>query len=190
MPAPHSNGNSTVSERTRAGGIGSKKVDVTWATEEAGLLLGVSVKTINFRDRRSGNFQKNLTNRRGDLLFESVTLHRRFPYAVLGGFLFLDIGAASDDTEKRNSTFVNAHKRLELFTGRDDPQGRDEQYERLHICLLDLADPKSPAATVYLAGEPDLPLTWAESFDSLLSLLARRNPDHYEFKADGSLGRA
>ena len=50
-------------------------------------MLALSVKSINFRDRRSRNFQKNLTNRRGDMLFESVTLHRRFPYAVLGGLL-------------------------------------------------------------------------------------------------------
>ena len=38
-------------ERRLAGGIGAKKVDVTWATEESGLLLGISVKTISFRDR-------------------------------------------------------------------------------------------------------------------------------------------
>ena len=82
-------------ERRMAGGIGAKKVDVTWATEESGLLLAISVKSINFRDRRSRNFQKNLTNRRGDMLFESVTLHRRFPYAVLGGFLFLDKDAGA-----------------------------------------------------------------------------------------------
>ena len=37
-------------ERRLAGGIGAKKVDVTWATEESGLLLGISVKTIYFRD--------------------------------------------------------------------------------------------------------------------------------------------
>ena len=67
-----------------AGGIGAKKVDVTWATEEGGLLLGVSIKTINFRDRKTGNFQKNLTNRRGDMLFEAVTLHRRFPLCRVG----------------------------------------------------------------------------------------------------------
>ncbi|MGE7204682.1 hypothetical protein ACQKJZ_03270 [Sphingomonas sp. NPDC019816] len=55
-------------ERRMAGGIGAKKVDVTWATEESGLLLGISIKTINFRDSRTRNFQKNLTNRRGDML--------------------------------------------------------------------------------------------------------------------------
>ena len=60
-------------ERRLAGGIGAKKVDVTWATEESGLLLGISVKTISFRDQKTRNFQKNLTNRRGDMLIEAVT---------------------------------------------------------------------------------------------------------------------
>ena len=61
------------------GGIGAKKVDVTWATAEAGLILGVSVKTINWKDKKSANYQKNVTNRRGDLLFEAVTLPSAFP---------------------------------------------------------------------------------------------------------------
>ena len=94
------------------GGIGAKKVDVTWATEEGGLLLGISIKGINFRDGRSKNFRKNLTNRRGDMLFEAVTLHRRFPYAVLGGLFFLDHEAKYDATARRRSTFVNAHARF------------------------------------------------------------------------------
>jgi hypothetical protein len=72
-------------ERRMAGGIGAKKVDVTWATEASGLLLGISIKTINFRDTKTKNFQKNLTNRRGDMLIEAVTLHRRFGRLVLPG---------------------------------------------------------------------------------------------------------
>src|SRR5438876_7808211 len=70
-------------ERRMSGGIGAKKVDVTWATEESGLVLAVSIKSINWKDKKTNNYQKNLTNRRGDMLFEAVTLHRRFPFAVL-----------------------------------------------------------------------------------------------------------
>jgi len=92
-------------ERRLAGGIGAKKVDVSWATEESGLMLAVSIKTISFKDARSANFQKNLINRRGDMLIEAVTLHRRFPYAVLVGLLFLDKEAEKDATERRRSTF-------------------------------------------------------------------------------------
>lgn len=172
-------------ERRMAGGIGAKKVDVTWATEDAGLLLGVSIKTINFRDNRTKNFQKNLTNRRSDMLFEAVTLHRRFPYAVLAGLFFLDIGAAADGTERRNSTFINAHSRLRLFTGRDDPGDRDEQYERLYIVLLE-ASSANARFEVYRVGDSKTPVTMSDVLDELIETVAIRNPDFYEYR-DGSL---
>lgn len=166
-------------ERRMAGGIGAKKVDVTWATEESGLLLAISIKTISFRDKKSGNFQKNLTNRRGDMLIEAVTLHRRFPYAVLAGVLFLDRGAESDGTAKRRSTFVNAHTRLKLFTGRNDPAGRDEQYESLHLVLID-ASSFHANVSVYAVGESTKSVTLEQVFDDLVQQVADRNPDFYE----------
>lgn len=170
-------------ERRMAGGLGAKKVDVTWATEESGLLLGISVKTINFRDSKTRNFQKNLVNRRGDMLMEAVTLHRRFPYAVLAGLFFLDSEAASDGTDKRRSTFLNAHARLQLFTGRNDPAGREEQFERFYLILLDSAQLTLRAFQV---GAPDRELALADMLDDLLSLVAQRNPDFYELR-DGRL---
>ena len=166
-------------ERRMAGGIGAKRVDVTWATEESGLLLAISVKSINFRDQRSRNFQKNLTNRRGDMLFESVTLHRRFPYAVLGGLLFLDKDAEHDATQKRRATFLNAHDRLRLFTGRSDPAGRDEQYEQLYIALMD-ATPFAATVRIFLAGDPETEVPITEAINSLVAAVAERNSDFYE----------
>lgn len=162
-----------------AGGLGAKKVDVTWATEESGLLLGISVKTINFRDRQSGHFQKNLTNRRGDMLFEAITLHTRFPYAVLAGFLFLDKDAATDGTTQRKSTFLNAHDRLLIFTNRPDPGGRGEQYERLYLPLLD-ASPSSPSAKTYAVGEPKKAVSLDDVMTELVELVAERNSDFHE----------
>ncbi|MCL4292005.1 MAG: hypothetical protein KJ056_03100 [Acidimicrobiia bacterium] len=150
------------------------------------MLLALSIKSINFRDNRTGNFQKNLTNRRGDLLYEAVTLHRRFPYAVLAGFLFLDHGAATDDTPTRRSTFLNADSRLRLFDGRDDPAGRDEQYERLYIVLLD-ATPLPARWEVYRVGRPTDPVALADILDDVIALVAQRNPDFYE--SDGGFLR-
>lgn len=167
-------------ERRMAGGIGAKRVDVTWATDESGLLLGISIKTINFRDPSTKNFQKNLTNRRGDMLFEAVTLHRRFPYAVLAGFFILDKGAAEDGTEKRSSTFENAHTRFRLFTGREDPAGRDEQYERLYILLLDAVPPFAGTVQAFEAGASDKARALEAIFDELVRLVAERNSDFYE----------
>lgn len=177
---------SSGAERRMSGGIGAKKVDVTWATEESGLILAVSVKTINFRDGKTKNFQKNLINRRGDMLMEAVTLHRRFPYAVMAGLLFFDVGAASDGTNRRRSTFDNAHTRLRIFTGRADPTGRDEQYEQLYMLLLD-ANPFNPSVSAHLVGDPT-PLELGAAFDSLVELVAIRNSDFYE-AVDGSIRR-
>jgi hypothetical protein len=185
-------------ERRMAGGIGAKKVDVTWATEESGLLLGLSVKSINFRDIRrkkrsdgtvevkEGSFQKNLVNRRGEMLYEAVTLHRRFPYAVLGGFLFLDKDAALDGTERRNSTYENAHIKFSMFDGRDDPAGRDEQYEQLYIVLLD-ATPFGAKWQTYRVGDLEHELPLSEVFDAILLAISERNPDFYEVTPQGSL---
>jgi len=173
-------------ERRMAGGIGAKKVDVTWATEVSGLLLGISVKTINFRDPKTKNFQKNLTNRRGDMLIEAVTLHRRFPYAVLAGLFFLDSGAATDNktsadgSTKRRSTFINAHQRLQLFDGRNDPHDRDEQFERFYILLVE-ASPEQSVVKAFRVGKPDEPVKLDDLLDDLLRLVANRNPDFYEF---------
>lgn len=174
-------------ERRMAGGIGAKKVDVTWSTEESGLLLAISVKSINFKDLKTGNYQKNLTNRRGDMLSEAVTLHRRFPYAVLVGFFLFDQGAASDVTDTRRSTFLNAHQRLRLFTGRNDPAGRDEQFERLYIVLHN-ADSSAPEVQIFLAGEPSKAISLRDAIDDWMQLVVERNTDFYEF-VDGKLKR-
>jgi len=179
LPLPTKTKKTSGAERRMAGGIGAKKVDVSWATEESGLLFAISVKSINFRDARTKNFQKNLINRRGDALIEAVTLHRRFPYAVLACFFFLDKDAAKDNTPKRRSTFLNAHSRLRIFTGRSDPSGRDEQYERMYLLLLD-AERTSAQVKTYAVGNPSHVLNLETVFDELLALVAERNPDFYE----------
>lgn len=187
-PAPPGLLGTSGAERRMAGGIGAKKVDVTWATEESGLLLGISVKSINFRDVKTNNFQKNLINRRGDMLIEAVTLHRRFPYSVLVGFVFLDKEAAADNTARRRSTVENAHARLRLFTGREDPAGRDEQYERMYLVLLN-ANPFRSSTTIYRVGDPKTKVSLNDIFTDLLSLVAERNPDFYEC-VNGNLRKA
>jgi len=165
-------------ERRVSGGIGAKKVDVTWATPESGLILAISIKTINSRDQRTGNFQKNLINRRGDMLMEAVTLHRRFPYAVLCGIMFLDIAATSDGTSRRQSTFINAHTRLKLFTGRNDPAGRDEQFERLYLATFDAANLSGPFQ-FFAVGDPTIRISTVTMTTELLDLVAIRNSDLY-----------
>lgn len=179
LPAPNERGRSGGAERRVAGGIGAKKVDVTWATEESGLILAISVKTILFRDQKTQNYQKNLTNRRADMLNEAVTLHRRFPYAVLAGFLVLDAGAAADGTSRRRSTFENVGPRFRLFTGRNDPAGRDEQYERFYVALLDTT-PALPTLRAFAVDDLETEVPLERMFDDLVQIVGERNFDLYE----------
>lgn len=195
LPKSHDAPGPSGSERRMAGGIGAKKVDVSWSTDTSGLILALSAKrhsetsskSINFPDARTANFQKNLTNRRGDMLYEAVTLHRRFPFAVIAGFLFLDERAGSDGSARRNSTLANAHQHLRLFTGRRDPGSREEQLERVYVVQYDVTN--TPTIVARQAGWLNgPPVTLDETIDELMELVAERNDDLYEVK-DGRIKR-
>jgi hypothetical protein len=177
-------------ERRMAGGIGAKKVDITWSKEESGLLIAFSIKSINFKDAKTKNYQKKLTNRRRDLLFESITLHRRFPFSVLVGLFFFDEEAKRDHTATRRSTFENAHERLELFTGRVDPTGRDEQYEHLYVGLLGICvnDTTKSFCEFYRVGNLKDVLSLDDVLSESLRTLLVRNADLYEIE-DGKVQR-
>jgi len=148
MPSDPGEGGVSGAERRMAGALGAKKVDVTWATEQSGLMLALSIKTINFSP------SNNLTNRRGDMLYESVTLHRRFPFSVLGGFMFF-----AYDTD--DHLIDRAHALMKIFIGLVDP------------------NPFNPRVKIREAGRPDDELALEQIFDTLMILLAERNPDFY-----------
>lgn len=69
--------------------------------------------------------------------------------------------------------------RLKLFTGRSDPAGRDEQYERMYVVLLD-ANTFKPNYRAYAVGDPKNVRTLESIFDELITIVADRNPDFYQ----------
>ena len=85
---------------------------------------------------------------------------------------------AADGSAQRSSTFRNAHRAFRIFTGRSDPAGRDEQYERFYFGLVK-ATPFHANVTFTLAGEPDQPVTLDHALDALLRLVVERDPDFY-----------
>lgn len=174
-------------ERQFAGGIGAKRVDVSYATEEDGLILaGTEGKSISFPDGRTHNYQKNLTNRRGDLLAEATTLHQRFPYAVIGGVFLFDEGADRDGTRRRPSTVTTAHEYFRAFDQRSSQSNAVEKFEALGIVLYRATEPI--ACRYYDAGQPDAERPLGSFFQRLLELerIAERNPDRFRY-ADGKL---
>jgi hypothetical protein len=119
-------------ERTFQGGLGPKKVDVTYSDEQHGLLLAVSIKTINFAP-----FGKNLKNRFGDLCTEAITLHMRFPYSVVCMLFAFPEGADQDLTAgRRLSTFQRASRLLATISGREEYTDPGEKFENVTLMLF------------------------------------------------------
>lgn len=174
-------------EKQYPGGLGAKKVDVSFGNDTAGLLMGLSIKSIaNFPDPKTGNYRKNLTNRRGDMMFEATTLHMRFPYAVLGGLIILHAGALRDSKGKARTTFQRTHFIFRTFNLRSSHTDAPEKFEHLAVAIYH-DDPVS--VEIHLIGEENRTVPIEEFLDRLGTTLAERNPDHFEF-IDGQLIKA
>ena len=169
------------SETRIAGGLGDKKVDVTYATAHAGLVLGISVKTITTKDKKTGNFQKNLQNRKADLIFEVTTLHKRFPYAVVGGIVFLPGAADVDNAQSKSrlSTFTRAHQLLKIFNRRSGTRNEDEKFEYLAVGLFE-EDP--PSYRLFEAGDPKKIIDLNGFLSTLIEIVAERNPEDFIYQ--------
>jgi hypothetical protein len=176
-----SEGKPSGAERRIAGGLGDKKVDVTYTSEHAGLVLAISVKTISWADQKTKNFQKNLQNRKADLIFEVTTLHKRFPYSVVGGLLLLYQDAKTDNSSSKSrvSTFTRAHQLLKMFNNRTGTRNEDTRFEYLAIGLYK-EDPVS--CELYEAGEPGKVISFEDFVSRLLSVVAERNPEDFIFE--------
>lgn len=167
-------------EKRIAGGLGDKKVDVTYATDRAGLVLGISIKTISFPDAKTRNYQKNLQNRKADMPFEVTTLHKRFPYAVVGGLFFLYDEARHDNVgQARISTFERAHQVFKIFNRRAGHRNEEAKFEFLSVGLYG-SDP--PGYELFEAGDPKKKVSLGSFFNELLALVAERNPEQFVFQ--------
>src|SRR5439155_17728926 len=119
-------------ERVFQGGLGPKKVDVTYADERHGLLLAVSIKSISVPP-----FGKNLKNRFADLCTEAITLHMRFPYSVICALFAFPSPADADVTPGRPiSTFRRAMRLLATISGRANYADPGEKFESITLMLF------------------------------------------------------
>jgi hypothetical protein len=160
-------------ERAFQGGLGPKKVDVSYADEQHGLQLAVSIKTIT-----SFPYGKNLKNRFYDLCPEGITLHLRFPYSVICALFCLPSPANEDATDRKSSTFERSRKLLSTISGRREYTDPGEKFENIVMLLF---QSRSDDLTVVpwvrlietITGRE---LTEPQYFDSIRQIYNRRNP--------------
>ncbi|HEY2838119.1 MAG TPA: hypothetical protein VGJ26_03150 [Pirellulales bacterium] len=161
-------------ERAFQGGLGPKKVDVSYADEQHGLKLAVSLKSIT-----SPPFGKNLKNRFYDLCPEGITLHLRFPYSVICAIFCLPNAANEDITPGRSvSTFQRARALLATIAGRRDYTDPGEKSENITMLLFQpqTSDGEdSPWVRLYDAAS-NREMTELEYFNAIRQLYNQRNP--------------
>ena len=160
-------------ERAFQGGLGPKKVDVTYADERHGLMLAVSIKSIT-----APPFGKNLKNRFADLCTEAITLHMRFPYSVVGGLFAFPVMADQDVTlGRRTSTFRRAMKLLATTSGRENYTDPGEKFETVTMMLFQPLTTETPIPTARLF-DAITEVEFAEQayYKRLKDLFHRRNP--------------
>ncbi len=160
-------------EKEFYGGLGGKRVDVSYSDERHGLIQAVSVKSICFPP-----FGKNLKNRFGDLCTEAITLHMRFPYATVCMFFAFPHDADGDKTARRvHSTFRRAIRMLATVSGRSGYTDAGEKFENITLLLFKplRSESDSPSFKLFdaITGKP---LTENQYFKKLLELHDLRNP--------------
>ncbi|MBK6941511.1 MAG: hypothetical protein IPH13_15135 [Planctomycetes bacterium] len=115
---------------------GPKKLDVNYSTPELGLGLGLSIKTINFRDGTTKRYTKNYSRVDNELRAEAKDYHERQPYSVLVAIVFLP----SDATQcggSEASSFGQAVKYFRVRSERTGPRDEEEKFERIFVALYD-----------------------------------------------------
>jgi hypothetical protein len=88
---------------------GGKSLDVGVVDERQYLLLDLSIKTFNFKDRNTTNYRKNYTGRFYELLGEELDLRRRYRWATLVALVFLPEDSVDDSSP---SSFAHAVRQL------------------------------------------------------------------------------
>ncbi len=123
-------------QESRSGSAsGLKKLDVNYSNPQIGLGLGVSIKTLNFKDEMTGRYTKNVKRLDGELRAEAQDYHVRQPFSVLAALVFLPQDAAFDSAAK--SSLRHTWEVFERRAGRKSTTNEASLFERIWICVYD-----------------------------------------------------
>ncbi|MBX6370463.1 MAG: hypothetical protein IRZ04_21035 [Rhodospirillales bacterium] len=164
---------------------GYKRLDVNYSTAKLGLALGVSIKTLNFRDAGSDRYTKNYTRIDNELRAEADDYHERQPYSVLVAVIFLPADACDDGRRGNPSSFGHAVKTFRFRARRERASDSPSLFEAIYIGLYEPSGPNRGEVrffNVELApprtGRPDPSklISFSELVRNIEQIYDRRNP--------------
>ncbi len=116
---------------------GGKQLDVNFSTTATGLALGISLKSVHIRESSGAKrYTHNMKRNEEELRIEAIGYHKRQPYAVMIGVLFLPVDSC-DDAKTGSSSFGSWVRHLRPFSGRRDPRDDVDRFEKIYIALYD-----------------------------------------------------
>lgn len=196
-------GTTSSAKRTAKAERGSKQLDVNFSSTSLGLALGISLKSVHIREATGGKrYTHNMKRNEEELRIEASGYHKRQPYAVMVGVLFVPLDSCTDGKGDNSSSFGSWVRHLRPYCGRRDPQDDADRFEKLFIGLYDPLEftlsffdvdadppknscPPTTGARYGADGRPRRTLSFAEFIDSCHHEYLQRNS--LEFKwADGT----
>jgi hypothetical protein len=161
---------------------------VNYSTVELGLGLGLSIKTINFRDAKTKRYTKNYTRADGELRAEASDYHERQPYSVMVAVIFLPIDACDDGGKNAPSSFGQAIQVFRFRARRDSPKDPAMLFERVFIGLYETDEPHFGDVVFFdvtsappRTGRPDAPMSIAELMQEIVETYDRRNSPRFDW---------
>jgi hypothetical protein len=134
---PRLRGIDATTKRTAKSVRGQKQLDVNFSTPQQGLALGISLKSVHLRDVTNGRYTHNMKRNEEELRIEASGYHKRQPYAVMVGVLFLPFDACDDGKKDNPSSFGSWIRHLRPYAGRLEPDDDIDKFERLYVALYE-----------------------------------------------------
>lgn len=115
-----------------------KQLDINFSTPQLGLALGISLKSVHLRDVKGAQrYTHNMKRNEEELRVEASGYHKRQPYAVMIGVLFLPFDGADDGKKDNPSSFGSWVRHLRPYAGRDQPDDEIDRFEKIYIALYE-----------------------------------------------------
>jgi hypothetical protein len=187
--SPRLQGIQATTKRSAAAVSARKQLDVNFSTPDLGLALGISLKSVHIRDAGSaGRYTHNMKRNEEELRIEASGYHKRQPYAVMVGVLFLPIDSCTDGKKDNPSSFGSFVRKLRPYAGRADPHDDADKFERIFVALyepdgsalkffdIETAPPKN--------GAPKGTMSYEDFLDAVYHEFLKRNSAEFQW-ADG-----
>ncbi len=163
LPAPDGSTNDALPRS----GKRVKRLDINYSSIHLGLGLGVSIKTLNFRDRKTKRYTKNPTRLDNELRAEAMDHHERQPFSILAAVVMMPIDSCDDGDKKRSKTswssFAQVVNVLRFRVGRRTARDEAQRFELGFVGLYEHAAARRGAVGFFdltdqppQFGRPDL----------------------------------